>query len=129
MKFYILSFVLLCLVALSWTASFFVLVRQMTVGYAFYMDGSGIHQTATAVTVLAFIFVSPVKRIPYNAIIETDAQNGVLTLKLGKSKMEIFPVFKPFVRKEYHFFFGFTKEKQSEIKQALARLMKAADVG
>lgn len=116
--------VLISIIALSWTVSLAVLIRQAIIGSAFCMDESGIHSTATAIMLLAFIFVTPIKTIPYSAITQVSDEVGILTLKLDKSKVEVLPIFRFLVRGEYHFFCGFTKEKQEDIKQALEQLMK-----
>ena len=116
--------VLTRLVGFSWTMSLFTLVRQIFAGFAFCMDNDGIHTTATAVMVLAFIFVVPVKTIPYDAIVKVYEDNGILSIKLDKSKIAISPILRMFVRKEYHFFSGFTKENSSEIKQMLNQFIE-----
>ena len=111
-------------VAVSWTMSFFALLRQIVSGIAFCMDNDGIHTTSTAVIVLAFIFVVPIKTIPYDAIVQIHEDNGILSIKLDKSKISALPILKLFVRKEYHFFSGFTKENSSEIKQMLTQFIE-----
>ena len=115
---------LMSLVAVSWTMSFFALVRQIVAGIAFCMDNDGIHTTATTVRVLAFIFVVPIKTIPYDAIVQIHEDNGILSIKLDKSKISALPILKSFVGKEYHFFAGFTKENSSEIKQMLNQFIE-----
>ena len=163
LKFYIISIVLLCLVAFVWYGIYFlntneilmedntpmsagtkavftvfmsmialswtllVLIRQMVIGLAFCIDKSGICTTATASLVLAFIFIVPIRRIPYDAIIQVSEKDGGLMVELNKSKIEASPVFKFFARNEFHFFLGFTKEKQNEIKQALNQYMRKND--
>ena len=116
--------VLMSMVAISWTASLLTLIRQMLLGYAFRIDENGIHDTATAIMILAFIFVVPIRRIPYNAIQQISEENGILTIRIDKSKIQVVPFLKPFVRKEYHFFSGFTKEKVENIKETLNDFMK-----
>ena len=116
--------VFMSLVGFSWTMSLFTLVRQIIAGIAFYMDNDGIHTTATAVMVLAFIFVVPVKTIPYDAIVQVSEDNGILSIKLDKSKIAVLPILRLFVRKEYHFFSGFTKENLSEVKQILNQFVE-----
>jgi len=96
----------------------------MLLGYAFRIDENGIHDTATAIMILAFIFVVPIRRIPYNAIQQISEENGILTIRIDKSKIQVVPFLKPFVRKEYHFFSGFTKEKVENIKETLNDFMK-----
>lgn len=110
-------------VALSWTMSLLTLVRQIIAGVAFRMDEEGIHTTATIVRFFAFIFIVPVKTIPYDAIRRIYKENGILSATIKKSKVQIFPVLKPFLGKEYHFFFGFTREKQDEIGQTIHQFM------
>ena len=116
--------VILSIIAVSWTISLLTLMRQMILGYAFCIDEGGIHNTATAIMILAFIFVVPIKRIPYNAIQQLSEENGILTIRIDKSKIQVIPFLKPFVRKEYHFFSGFTKEKVENIKETLNDFMK-----
>ena len=67
-------------VVLSWTFSFVTLIRQMLCGYAFMIDENGIHTTSTAINVLAFIFVVPIRTIPFSAIERVSKDDGVLTL-------------------------------------------------
>ena len=115
---------LMSVVAVSWTMSFFALLRQIVAGIAFCMDNDGIHTTATAVMILAFIFVVPIKTIPYDAIVQVNEDNGILSVKIDKSKISALPILKLFVRKEYRFFSGFTKENSSEIKQMLTQFIE-----
>ena len=111
------------LVVLSWTISLFTLVRQILLGQAFSVDEEGIHSTATAVMILAFILVIPVKRIPFSAIERTSDENGVFTVYIDRSKIDVIPFFRGLVRKRYSFFSGFTKEDQKSIKEELGRFM------
>lgn len=115
---------LMSIVAVSWTMSFFALVRQIVAGIAFCMDNDGIHTTATAVIILAFIFVVPIKTIPYDAIVQVHEDNGILSIKLDKSKISVLPILKLFLRKEYRFFSGFSKENSSEIKKMLNQFIE-----
>ncbi len=82
--------VLMSLIAFSWSVSAVTLIRQMFLNYAFVMDKNGIHNTVTAVMILAFIVIVPVKRIPYEAIVHTEHQGGILTAKLDRSKLHTF---------------------------------------
>ena len=116
--------VLICIIAISWTASLLTLIRQMLLGYAFRVDEDGIHNTATAIMILAFIFVVPIRRIPYNAIQQISEENGILTIRIDKSKIQVVPFLRPFVRKEYRFFSGFRKEKMENIKETLNDFMR-----
>ncbi len=111
-------------VALSWAMSFVTLVRQMILGQAFLMDETGIHNTLTAINVFAFIFVAPIRTIPYEAIEKITEQEGILTIVIDKSKIEAIPFLRIFVRKRYHFFAGFTAEKQEDIKACLEKHLK-----
>ena len=120
--------VLLGLVGASWTLSLVTLIRQMLVGAAFRVDRDGIHTTATLFMLFAFIFVVPVKTIPYEAIRKVSEENGILSVSLDKSKIKVSPILRPLVRKEYHFFLGFTKEKPEDIKRALDRFMGNYDI-
>lgn len=109
------------LVVLSWTISLFVLLRQMFIGYAFSIDEEGINLTATAVNILAFIFVVPIRKIPFTAIKRVSLENGKLVIHIDKSKIDINPIFRIFARKKYHFFSGFTIKKQESILLELSR--------
>ena len=111
--------VIMSIIVSSWTLSLLTVIRQMFLGCAFYIDENGIHSTATAILILAFIFVVPVKRIPYEAIEQITEENGILSIKIDKSKIQTIAILKPFVRKEYHFFSGFTKEKTQNIKEII----------
>ena len=108
-------------VVISWTLSIFTMIRQMLIGYAFSMDEDGINSTATAINVFAFIFIVPIKKIPYLAIERVSQDDGVLTLHIDKSKIDMNPIFRIFARKKYHLFSGFTVNKQDEIKAELER--------
>ena len=111
--------ILMSIVAVSWTMSLLALIRQIIVGSAFDIDKDGIHTTATGIVIFAFIFIVPIQRIPYDAIQNISVENGILSVTLDKSKIETFLILKPFVRKKYHFFAGFTSEKYSEIKRTI----------
>ena len=111
--------VLMSVVLLSWSLSLVTVIRQMVLGYAFYIDESGINTTATANMVLAFIFVVPVKLIPYDAIQKITEENGILSVEIDKSKIKSASALKLFVRGKYHFFSGFTKEKTEKIKEII----------
>lgn len=116
--------VLMSLIAFSWSVSLFILIRQMLLKYAFVMDEDGIHNTVTVIMILAFIVIVPVKLIPYDAVLYTKEEDGILTSKLDKAKCVTSPIFKPFMRSEYHFFSGFTSEKQENIKNTLDKYVK-----
>ena len=115
---------LMSLIAFSWSVSSLILIRQMLLKYAFVMDEDGIHNTVTAIVILAFIVIVPVKFIPYEAVLYTKEEDGILTAKLDRTKCVTSPIFKPFVRNEYHFFSGFTSEKQENIKNTLDKYVK-----
>lgn len=112
---------LLSVVALSWTASLLTMIRQIVLGSGFVMDENGIHDTATAVMIFSFIFVVPVKCIPYDAILSFEEINGIPTARLDKSRLTVLPFFRPFVRGEYHFFSGFTKDCSRDVIAAVKR--------
>lgn len=116
--------VAMCLIVSSWTLSLLTVIRQMILGYAFYMDESGICSTSSIMVLLAFVFVVPVKRIPYDAIEWVGEENGLFLIKINKSKIEVFPIFRPLVRKEYYFFSGLTKEKTEIIRETLDFFMR-----
>ena len=116
--------VAMCLIVSSWTLSLLTVIRQIFLGYAFYMDESGICSTSSIMVLLAFVFVVPVKRIPYDAIEWVGEDNGLFLIKINKSKIEVFPIFRPLVRKEYYFFSGLTKEKTEIIRETLDFFMR-----
>lgn len=113
--------VIICAVVLSWTISLLTIIRQIILKQAFSIDGEGIHNTATAINIFAFIFVIPIKKIPFEAIDDITQENEVLTLLIDKSKIDVFPMFRFLVTKRYHFFSGFTVEKTEEIKEELRK--------
>lgn len=88
------------------------------------MDEDGIHSTATAVIVFAFIFIIPIRTIPYSAIENISEEDGALTLFVDKAKIDMIPILRIFARKRYHFFSGFTAEKQENIKSELDKYTK-----
>ena len=106
------------LIVLSWTFSFLMVLIQAFRGYGFYMDEDGIHNTATVLVFLSFIFVIPIKEIPYSAIIKTLKVRGIVTLVLDKSKLRMSSFLNMFAQQEYHFFHTFTKAKQEEVQEA-----------
>ena len=109
------------IIVLSWTFSLFTVIRQILIGYAFSIDKDGIRYTATAVNILAFIFVVPIRKIPYSAIEKISQDDGVLTLHIDKTKIDMVPLFRIFARRKYHMFCGFTVEKQADIKAELEK--------
>ena len=113
--------IFISIVVASWTLSFFTVLKQIFTGFAFIMDADGIHSTATAINVLAFLFVIPIQKIPYSAIQKVSEEQGQLTLHIDKTKLEMIPILRIFARKQYHFFSGFTVEEQEEIKSELNR--------
>lgn len=117
--------ILFFVIILSWTVSFWVLFRQMLLGYAFTIDEEGIHGTATAINLLSFIFVMPVRTIPFSAIERVSKEDGILTLYLDKAKIDAVPILRLFVRKRYHLFSGFTVEKQDAIKAAFEKYRRS----
>lgn len=116
--------IVLGLIVLSWTLSFFTLIRQALFGHAFAIDENGIHTTATAINVLAFIFVVPIRTIPFSAIERISEDDGVLTLHIDKAEIDMIPILRIFARKRYHLFSGFTAEKQDIIKVELEKFIK-----
>lgn len=111
-------------VALSWTVSFFAMVRQMLLGCAFRMNDDGIAMTLTAVRAGAFILVMPVRNIPYSAIKKVSDENGTFVLHIDKSKLDMLPVFRTFASGRYTLFAGFTVNERDEIKAELEKRMQ-----
>ena len=118
--------IIIAIIVLSWTLSFITLVRQAVLGFAFVLDSQGINYTATAINILAFIFVVPIKRIPYNAIKGITDEDGLLTLSIDKKKLDVFFLFRPFVRKKYHLFSGFTVDSKEEIINTLNKYVQVS---
>ncbi|MBR7161181.1 MAG: hypothetical protein IKD07_02075 [Clostridia bacterium] len=114
------------LIVLSWTLSFLTVLLQALRGYGFYMDEDGIHNTATAIVFLAFVFVVPIKEIPYSAIVKTVEYRGIATLLLDKSKLRMSSFLNMFAQQEYHFFHTFTKAKTDEVQKAYHRFSTGA---
>lgn len=108
--------VILSVVGLSWLLSLVTMIRQIMIGSAFCIDENGIHGTATAVNILAFLFIVPIQTIPHSAIQTIEEEEGVITLHIDKSRIDVLPFLRPFVRKTYRLFYGFTSTSQSEIK-------------
>ena len=99
-----------------WSISLMVMIRQIFIGHAFYLDSQGIHNTLNATILFALIFVIPVKSIPLSAILSVSEDKEMLSICIDKSKVSVFPIFRPFVRKTYHFCWGFSKTGIDEIK-------------
>ena len=73
---------------------------------------------------LAFIFIVPIRTIPFSAIERVLEEDGVMTLNIDKAKIDVIPILRIFARKRYHLFSGFTVEKQDVIKVELERYIK-----
>lgn len=111
---------LLAIVGTSWTLSLVTVIRQAFRGYAFYMDEMGIHATATGLILFTLILIVPVRCIPYRAIKSVRWEEGILCLSFDKKEIDISPILRPFARREFRFFVGYTKEDQKTIEAALA---------
>ena len=112
---------LLFMVTLSWVLSCVSAVSQAIKGYAFVIAEEGITSTVTMLRAFAFIFVVPVKNIPYSAIKEIEEKNGYLVAVLDKDEIDVSPFLKPFVSKQYSFFLSYTADKPDEIKKRLSK--------
>lgn len=106
-------------VALTWTMSFIIMVRQVFLGYAFSMDTDGIHNTLNGIILFAFIFVIPVRRIPFSAITDISKRDGHLVVSVDKSQVAVLPIFRPFIRREYHFCQGFCQADMTAVETFL----------
>ena len=111
-------------IGLTWFGSFLTMLRQIIIGYAFEIDENGIHKTATATTILAFILIMPIKTIPFDAIQSVSDKDGELILLLDRSKLDMIPFLRIFVRKEYHLFSRLTSADKEEIKKELRRYLR-----
>ena len=110
---------LLFAVIFTWLVSLLTLIKLG--GTAFIIDKDGIHATVSGGILFAFILFVPVRRIPFDAILSLSEENGILSAKLDKSKLETPAIFRPFLRSEYHFLSGFTTAKVGQIREAIAR--------
>lgn len=110
---------ILSVIMTIWTISLVVMIRQIFIGYAFFLDSEGIHNTLNATILFALIFVVPVQSIPWSAILCISNEQGILSVCIDKSKVSVFPIFKPFIRKTYHFCQGFSKADYDKIKGVL----------
>ena len=115
---------IICAVAFTWTVSSLTVIRQMLFGYAFLIDENGIRNTASGLILFAFIFVIPIKLIPYSAITDMYIKDNALTVTIDKSKIKAIPPLKIFIRKEYHFFSGFTKVDANRLRAMIENYMK-----
>lgn len=106
-------------VAVTWTLSFISMVRQIFLGYAFSMDTDGIYNTLNGIILFAFIFVIPVRRIPFSAITGVSKRDGQLVVSVDKSQVAAFPIFRPFIRCEYHFCQGFCQADMAAVETFL----------
>ena len=120
--------VAISIIGLSWLISFITMLRQAVMGCAFEIDAQGIRKTASTMTFLAFVFVVPIRTIPYNAIKSVSDKGGMLTLSIDKAKLDVSPLLRAFIRSEYSFFRGFTTANTEDIKYALDRYMKRESV-
>lgn len=113
--------VALSIIGISWTISLITVIRQIVMGTAFIVDENGIHYTATAINIFAFIFVIPVKTIPYSAITKISNENGILTVFFDKDQIKVLPILRFFARKQFSFFYGFTTENLSNIESEIKK--------
>lgn len=109
---------------LSWTFSLVTVIRQIFSGCAFTISEEGVCNTYCAVSFLAFIFVIPIKRIPYSAIKELREEGSALVATLDKKQIEVFPAVRFLVPREYNFMYGQTKSKVPEIRSELSKYTK-----
>ncbi|MBQ0102080.1 MAG: hypothetical protein KBT31_04730 [Firmicutes bacterium] len=113
------------LVGLSWTFSLVTVLGIAARGCGFIMDESGIRSTASITVFLAFIFVVPIKHIPYSALSEItfhdDTDKRMVTARLDKEKAGIPLLLRPLVPDEYHFFAYYTTAKTDEIMTELKK--------
>lgn len=110
------------LVTLSWIFSLITLIRQAFGRCAFIIDEDGIHFGVTALVFLAFVFIVPIKNIPFSAIESISTENGALTLHIDKSRIEMNSILKKLVSKDY-IISGFAKEKMDVIKAELEKYL------
>ena len=112
-------------VTVSWVISLVAVVGRLIGGTAWRMDETGIHSTLNGTILFAFIFVIPVKHIPWAAVSSLAVEDGVLTARIDKKAVSVFPIFRPFLRKSYHFCQGFTEKTDiNEIQNYCLHFMK-----
>lgn len=112
----ILITVIFVIVLLSWTVSLIVMIVQAARGYIFTADATGITHTLQAMILFALIIVIPVRKIPREAIENFSEKDGHLQARLKKKQIEVFPLFRPFVQKTYHFGYRFTSVNTSVLR-------------
>lgn len=111
-------------IILTWTLSLLTVFSLAIKGRAFTMDESGIHDTATGLLFLSLILIVPVRNIPYKAIKKVEKENGGIVIHIDKSKIDVNPMVRLFVRRQYSFFAGFTRVKTDEIEAILDRFVE-----
>ncbi len=109
---------------ISWTLSFVTLLGVAFRGYAFMIDGEGIHNTVTATALFALILIVPVKSIPFASVKNFGEENGLLTLNFDKSQADINPVLRVFAVKRFGFFKSFIKENENTVKAEIKKHLK-----
>lgn len=113
--------VVFVIVLLSWTVSLIVMIVQAVRGYLFTADATGITHTLQAMILFALIIVIPVRKIPREAIESFSEKDGHLQARLKKKEIDVFPLFRPFVQKTYHFGYRFTNVDTSVLRAMYSR--------
>lgn len=113
--------VVFVIVLLSWTVSLIVMIVQAVRGYLFTADATGITHTLQAMILFALIIVIPVRKIPREAIESFSEKDGHLQARLKKKEIDVFPLFRPFVQKTYHFGYRFTNVDSSALRAMYSR--------
>lgn len=105
------------IVLLSWTVSLIVMIMQIVRGSLFTADASGITHTLQAMVLFALIIVIPIRKIPREAIESLEEKDGHLQARLDKSKVDVCPLWRPFVQKTYHFGYRFAKTDPASLRE------------
>lgn len=87
---------ILIIVSISYLYSVIVMIRQYVVysKSAFTITGEGIQNTIVGMNLLAFIFVAPIKEIPWDAIKSIEKTQGFYIAKLDLKKVQAGPIAK-----------------------------------
>ncbi|HIW15570.1 MAG TPA: hypothetical protein H9691_09050 [Firmicutes bacterium] len=109
--------VIFILVLLSWTVSLIVMIMQIVRGSLFTADASGITHTLQAMVLFALIIVIPIRKIPREAIENLEEKDGHLQARLNKRKVDVCPLWRPFVQKTYHFGYRFAKTDPASLRE------------
>ncbi len=101
----------------SWTLSLFTVIRQAIRGYAFELTENSISHTFLVIIPLAFIFVLPIKHIPFSAITRVTIENGITTLHLNKSKLPVCRLCRWLIPSQYQLCAGYITDQKEWVER------------